>query len=717
MEIFKLFGSIFVDTTEADKNIENTGKKSEGLGAKLSSVAKTAGKWALGIGTAAVTVASSIGGMAVSTAQDIDKAVDSYVVATGSAVESTDEYQKVLENIYKNNYGEDFQDIADSMAQVSNQMGDLNDTDLQNITENALALRDTFGYDVQESVRAAKMMMDQFGLTSEQAFNLIAQGAQQGLDKNGDLLDSINEYSVHFKQAGFDASEMLNVFKTGAENGAFSIDKIGDAVKEMGIRLRDGTANEALTQMGFDANKITEAFAKGGDEANTAFIEIAKGLNNIQDPLTQNQIGVQLFGTMWEDLGADAVTAMTLYGDQFNKSIDTMNQVKEIKYDNLSDMFEALKRNVEMLVLPLGNSLMPILEQVIGLLNDNIPAIQGLIEQITPIITDLFTQLLPPLMDLGQTLMPIIMQLLQQLIPFITQIIQTILPVLVQLLQILLPPIMQIVQAVLPILIQLLQPILQLLQPIINLLQPIITLVMSLLEPLLSLINTILPPLISLFTLIIDAILPPLQAGFNAVASVLSGAFGGAFSTIQSIVSGVMNVLQNIIDFIRNVFTGNWEGAWQNVRNIFSNIISGIANIFKTPLNWIIDGINSFIRGINSIKIPDWVPLVGGLGFNIPTIPRLKVGIDYVPSDYYPAFLDKGERVLTKEENQEYNKNLRKPVENIIQEDNNNKTINEGNIIINIENFINNRDTDIQTLAEQLAFYYKQKKLAKGGAT
>ena len=88
-----------------------------------------------------------------------------------------------------------------------------------------------------------------------------------------------------------------------------------------------------------------------------------------------------------------------------------------------------------------------------------------------------------------------------------------------------------------------------------------------------------------------------------------------------------------------------------------------------------------------------------------------------MPSDYYPAFLDKGERVLTKEENQEYNKNLRKPVENIIQEDNNNKTINEGNIIINIENFINNRNTDIQTLAEQLAFYYKQKKLAKGGAT
>ena len=145
MEIFKLFGSIFVDTTEADEKIEKTGKKSEGLGTKLGNVAKTAGKWALGLGTAAVTAATAIGGMAVNTAKDIDKAVDSYITATGSATESTEEYEKVLGNIYKNNYGEDFQDIANSMAEVKKQIGDVNNSDLQNITENALALRDTFG--------------------------------------------------------------------------------------------------------------------------------------------------------------------------------------------------------------------------------------------------------------------------------------------------------------------------------------------------------------------------------------------------------------------------------------------------------------------------------------------------------------------------------------------------------------------------------------------
>ena len=217
MEIFKLFGSIFVDTTDADKKIEQTGKKSEGLGSKLGSVAKTAGKWALGLGAAATTAAVAIGGMAVNTAQDIDKAVDSYIVATGSATESTEQYQNILENIYKGNYGEDFQDIADSMAQVKQQLGDIDDSELQGITEDALALRDAFGYEVNESVRAAKMLMDQFGISGEEAYNLIAQGAQQGLDKNGDLLDSINEYSVHFKQNGLDATDMFNAFKAGGD--------------------------------------------------------------------------------------------------------------------------------------------------------------------------------------------------------------------------------------------------------------------------------------------------------------------------------------------------------------------------------------------------------------------------------------------------------------------------------------------------------------------
>lgn len=760
MEIFKLFGSIFVDTTEADEKIEKTGKKSEGLGTKLGNVAKTAGKWALGLGAAAVTAATAIGGMAINTAKDVDSAIDSYIAATGTATEATGQYEEVLKNIYKNNYGEDFQDIADSMAQVKTQLGEIEDTQLQSVTEDALALRDTFGFEVNESVRAAKMLMDQFGISSEEAYNLIAQGAQQGLDKNGDLLDSINEYSVHFKQNGLSATDMFNTFKQGADSGAFSIDKVGDAIKEMGIRMKDGSATDSLKAMKLNADDIAQAFGEGGERASWAFGEVVEGLKNIEDPIEQNTAGVAIFGTMWEDLGKDAVFAMTEYGDKFDETVNTMDKLKEVKYDNLTDLFEGLKRNVEMLLLPLGNALMPILKQVIQIISDNMPVIEGMLNEVSPVISEMFAQLLPPLMELVQTIMPIMMDIWKQLVPFLTQIIQAILPVLVQLTQMLLPPIMQIVQSLLPILMQLIQPLLDLLQPIINLLQPIINLFMTLLEPLLSLINMILPPLIQLFTNIIQLILPPLQAGLELVANVISTVFKGAFDlvskiiqntisvfegiinfvkvifvgawqgafnqvkyifssvfeTIKNVIGNVKNVFSNIINFVKNVFTGNWSAAWQNIKNIFSNIISGLANIFKTPINWIINGINTFIRGINKIKIPDWVPGVGGKGFHINEIPKLKVGIDYVPEDDYPALLHKGERVLTKEENAEYMKNrTRKQKE--LQEEKIENNDNSSSIIFNITNFYNNRKQDIQALSEEMAFYASSKRKAKGATT
>ena len=154
--------------------------------------------------------------------------------------------------------------------------------------------------------------------------------------------------------------------------------------------------------------------------------------------------------------------------------------------------------------------------------------------------------------------------------------------------------------------------------------------------------------------MLIQLILPSLQSTLTSVASILGGVFSSAFNSVRGTIESVKNIFQNIIDFIKNIFTGNWSAAWENVKNIFSNIVSGLGNIFKAPINFIIDGINSFIRGLNSLKIPDWVPGVGGLSLNIPQIPKLKVGMDYVPEDDFPALLHEGEAVLTKEENAEY---------------------------------------------------------------
>lgn len=126
---------------------ERTGNESK-VGEKLKSIAggtaKAIGASMVAVGAAAV----AIGTKAVSSANDLDQAMNQFAASTGKGTEETERYQKVLEEVYKNNYGESFEDIGMAMADVTKQLGDLDDASLQNVTESAFALRDTFGYEI-----------------------------------------------------------------------------------------------------------------------------------------------------------------------------------------------------------------------------------------------------------------------------------------------------------------------------------------------------------------------------------------------------------------------------------------------------------------------------------------------------------------------------------------------------------------------------------------
>lgn len=700
--IFSLYGSIFIDNEKANKALDGTTKKGESFASKLGGVFSKVGKGALVLGGTLATAATAIGGLAINSQKNMDQAMNSFIAQTGIAKNESAEWKKALEDIYKGNYGESFEDIANSMALASQELYEFDPSQIKAVTENALALRDTFGVEVNESIRASKALITQFGISADEAYNLMAQGAQNGLDFSGELVDNINEYSVQFGKLGLSAEDMFNIFQSGADAGAWNLDKIGDAVKEFSIRAIDGsnTTIEGFTKLGLNSDEMAKKFAAGGDTAKKAFYETIDAIKAMDDPVQQSIVGVDLFGTMWEDLGPEVVTQLGSIRDMYDGTADSMNKIKEVKYDDIGSMFEGLKRNVEMLLLPLGNALMPLIVSIMNLVLNNMPLIEGLINQLTPVITQLFTALIPPIQTFIETALPMFATLAEQLLPIfinllttllapIMEIVQALLPVFVELIQMLLPPILQIVEMILPLLLSLIQPLLPLLQPILSLLQPFIDLLMLILQPLTQLLNVILPPLMSLLNIIIQTIIPMLSAQFTYVANIIGSVFGNALSYITSQVQVVKNIFMSIIDFVKNVFTGNWRGAWENVKNIFSNIISGIANVFKFPINLIIDGMNAFIKGLNKLKIPDWVPGVGGKGLNIPLLKKLRVGMEYVPYDDMPALLHKGERVLTADEAKEY--------QEITSAVTNNETTNNWNITINSTEPLSPAETARQT--------------------
>lgn len=388
----------------------------------------------------ATATATAIGGAvtgAIVSANGEQKVLNSLQAQAGLTAEEMTKYKDVLEEVYKGNFGESQEEVANVLALIKQTTNETNPSKLKDMTENLFTLRDTYDYDFVETLRAVNMLMEQFGVTGDEAFNLIAQGSQKGLNKNGDLLDTINEYSVHYKQLGYDANEFFNSLENGSKAGTFSIDKLGDAMKEFGIRSKDtnSSTQEGFTLLGYgakasaediqkakdevakleknlyyakeeqkgfnnstseltkqkNADKIAEysealktakenlanlesagkgtkgsiedlqaRFAKGGDSAKSATSEVLKALFEMDDKVKQNQAGVDLFGTMWEDLGIDGVKALMKVNGSADKTKNAMKKIKDIKYDDVEADWASLGRTVQTDVInPIGKSLFP----------------------------------------------------------------------------------------------------------------------------------------------------------------------------------------------------------------------------------------------------------------------------------------------------------------------------------------------------------------------
>lgn len=427
------------------KNLENKSNKTDLSKVKkeMDEVKSSADNLKSAVGGAlkeATATATAIGGAvtgAIVSANGEQKALNSLQAQTGLNAEEMTKYKDVLEDIYKGNFGESQEEVANVLALITQTTNETNPSKLKDMTENLFTLRDTYDYDFVETLRAVNMLMEQFGVTGEEAFNLIAQGSQKGLNKNGDLLDTINEYSVHYKQLGYDANEFFNSLENGSKAGTFSIDKLGDATKEFGIRSKDtaSSTQEGFALLGYgakasaediqkakdevakleknlyyakeeqkgfndstseltkqkNADKIAEysealktakenlanlesagkgtkgsiedlqaRFAKGGDSAKSATSEVLKALFEMDDKVKQNQAGVDLFGTMWEDLGIDGVKALMKVNGSADKTKNTMQKIKDIKYDDVEADWESLGRTVQTDVInPIGKSLFP----------------------------------------------------------------------------------------------------------------------------------------------------------------------------------------------------------------------------------------------------------------------------------------------------------------------------------------------------------------------
>ena len=622
----------------------------------------------------------------VNQATELDDAMAKFQAQTGASSSEMNKFKDIARDVWSNNFGENVSDVADMMARVKTQMQGISDVDLKNVTEDLLALRDTYGMDESETLRGAKQLMEQFGISSEKAFDLIAKGAQNGLDYSGELGDNIAEYAGKFAQAGYSAEEYFQAMTNGVKGGSYNLDKMQDAVNEITTRMSDGTIEKALDSFNDKTKEVFQAYKEGGatqQDVQDAIVQDIKETTNQQEALNKASIA---FGTLGEDNNLKFITSLSSVGDEYKNVAGTMDEVKAIANGGLKNALSGLGRTFLNSFTPIGEVITPILSGIIGLITVAIQGIQqgfakvgevissvlskidtsGITEltsKVSKVLAPAFKEVKKAIEEMKTALEPIAKDILSKIIAVIQNIVNQV----QKILTVVGPPILAIIQKIISVITKMIPVITSILSivgsvisgiisfismvisyigssisTILSIIMPIVQIIASIISNIWSLIVTIATNIWSKISELVSAIIQFVSGLFQSISSV----FENIWNVIKGVFDNVGNAVQNVIDIIDSSFAGVkdtisnvFDDVWSKVRivmdkvgNKISNVLHGIQNAWS-GLKGFVGGVFSGIEGAVSSLVGSVKGMVNGVigGINgaisiINKIPGVSIG-------------------------------------------------------------------------------------------
>lgn len=312
---------------------------------------------------------------------NVEGVYKNFQAQVGATTEEMSEFKEEMNDIYKSGIGESLEDIGDKMAYVKQVTGEVDPSKIGELTEKAIILEETFGSDFNETIRGVTNLMTHFGIDSEEAFDLFAKGSQEGLDYTDELGDNIAEYGGNFAQAGYSAEEYFQLLKNGSKSGAYNLDKVNDSINEVKNRLGDGTIEKNITLFSKETQNTFKQWKNGKKTMKNVIDSIVKDINECTDEQDALTMAAEAFGTMGEDANLAVVKSLTSVGDEFDNVSGKMEEIKDIKYDDVATELKTLGRTVQTdILLPLIQEAMPKIKEGVTWVKDNL-------DTLVPIIT------------------------------------------------------------------------------------------------------------------------------------------------------------------------------------------------------------------------------------------------------------------------------------------------------------------------------------------
>lgn len=561
--------------------------------------------------------------------------VNAYFGETGQAAE---ESANVIKSVYSDGVGESMDSVADAVLMVKKNLGDLSETDLTNLTQQAITLDELYGIDMNETLRGVNSLMQQYGLTAQEAMDYIVVGTQNGLDKTSELGDNLSEYAGKFSQAGYSASEYFQLLDNGLKNGAYNLDKVNDAINEVTTRLVDGTIGESIGSFSTKTQELFTSWQNGGATQKQVIDSIVADIGNCTNQQEALNLAALAFGTMAEDGNLKFITSLTSVGSTYDSVKGSAQGMFDATTTPMQQM-ESNTRKLQQALVPLGeklaelaNAILPPLVSVITTIGGWFERLPGPVQNFVIILGALlvaFTALTPVIAAisvamgaLNISMLPIIAVIaaVAAAIAGIIAIIQnwgaitqwfgelwnticTGIGAMVDSLKAWFSNLWTHLQSVWEGICNVVQTAVMLLGSIIQGAIDIITLPFQMIwENCKGIVSSVWEGIKSVVSSAIHAVSSTISSVMGAIKNVISTVWNAISSKISSVLNAIKTTVSTIFNAVKSVASSVWNG----IKSVISSVVDGIKSKVSSVFNGVKSTVTSIFNGIKSTATSVW---------------------------------------------------------------------------------------------------------------
>ena len=561
--------------------------------------------------------------------------VNAYFGETGQAAE---ESANVIKSVYSDGVGESMDSVADAVLMVKKNLGDLSETDLTNLTQQAITLDELYGIDMNETLRGVNSLMQQYGLTAQEAMDYIVVGTQNGLDKTNELGDNLSEYAGKFSQAGYSASEYFQLLDNGLKNGAYNLDKVNDAINEVTTRLVDGTIGESIGSFSTKTQELFTSWQNGGATQKQVIDSIVADIGNCTNQQEALNLAALAFGTMAEDGNLKFITSLTSVGSTYDSVKGSAQGMFDATTTPMQQM-ESNTRKLQQALVPLGeklaelaNAILPPLVSVITTIGGWFERLPGPVQNFVIILGALlaaFTALTPVIAAisvamgaLNVSMLPIIAVIaaVAAAIAGIIAIIQnwgaitqwfgelwnticTGIGAMVDSLKAWFSNLWTHLQSVWEGICNVVQTAVMLLGSIIQGAIDIITLPFQMIwENCKGIVSSVWEGIKSVVSSAIHAVSSTISSVMGAIKNVISTVWNAISSKVSSVLNAIKTTVATIFNAVKSIASSVWNG----IKSVISSVVDGIKSKVSSVFNGVKSTVTSIFNGIKSTATSVW---------------------------------------------------------------------------------------------------------------